>query len=73
MLASNSELGALSDILIFGCGGLLVVNPDVEQVYSSVILAVIAAHVRSWPMGLHHDRDAMELGVSWMKDVSRHA
>ncbi len=48
------------------------VHPHIEQVHAALIFAVVPAHIRSRPLGLHHDSDTMELGVAGMKDVTRH-
>ena len=56
----------------FDCLAAGVVHADVVQVHAALVLAVEAAHVGRGAVRLEHDRDAVQLLMAWMKDVSRH-
>lgn len=70
VLGSNPELGAPPEVLFLWSTGLLVMNTNVEHVDAAFVFIVKAPDVRPGPFGLDYDGDTVELGVSWMKDVS---
>lgn len=73
VLASDSELGALPDVLLLGsAAGGSIMYSYVEEVYALCVLAVVTSHIGPGPGGLQDDRDSMELGVAGMEDVTRH-
>jgi hypothetical protein len=72
VLGPNPELGALAQVLFLRSTRLLVMNPNVEHVDAVLILGIEASDVRPRAPGLDDHGDPVELGVSWMKDVSRH-
>src|SRR5688572_29112044 len=73
VVASDPELGTLTDVLFLGCRrGRGVVHPDIEHMYPALVLAVIPSYIGQRPIGLQDDRDAVQLRVPGMKNVARH-
>jgi hypothetical protein len=74
LVARNSESGALSEILLFrelgSDGG--VVDAYVEHVESRCVLTIVASYVCTVVPSLHYYGDAVQLRVSWVKNVPRH-
>ncbi len=72
VVALYPDLGALPDIVLFGhtcCG---IVYPYIQHKNALFILAVVSAYVGQRPVGLHYDRDPVQLRVPRVKNVSRH-
>src|SRR3712207_1661121 len=72
VIAADAELGSFSDILVFSEIGRRVVNSDVQHVHSPFILAIVASHVGAEAMGFHHHGYSVQLGMTWVKDVTTH-
>lgn len=73
VLASDSELGALPDVLLLrSAAGGSIMYSHVEEVYALCVLAVVTPYIGPGPSGLQNDSDSMELGVAGMEDVTRH-
>jgi hypothetical protein len=73
VLAPDSELGALPDILLLGsAAGSTIMHAHVEEVYALCVLAVVTPYIGPGPSGLQDDRDSMELGVAGVEDMTRH-
>ncbi len=71
VVAPDSELGALSDILLPSptCSPGIV-HPDIQHEHPAFILAVVTAHVCQRPVGFHYDRDPVQLRVTRVKNVT---
>jgi hypothetical protein len=73
VMATDAELGALPYILFLGQLGIVVVNPNIQQVDSTFVLTVVASYVRLRSTGLQNYRDSVKLRMTRMKHMSRHA
>lgn len=75
LIPRDSEPGALSEIVLFGelRNERRVVNADIEHVEPGRVLFIVAPYVCTVVPSLHHYGDTVELRVSRVKNVPRHA
>jgi hypothetical protein len=74
VVAPDSELGALPDVLFLGkvaCQGVM--DAYVQEVYACCVLTVITSHVRMGPVGFEYHGDAVEFRMAGVEDMATHA